>query len=143
MYAVTQQGVFYYQPNLFMRFQKTPVDFIGLPILTFLMKKISGDHRLEVAEAAGHPNIASAPLIMLTVLDLEMTRPPGKDDLSGEGDRRFWYFEAGASAHNVLMEATSWGLSAAVFPPADAAAVQSLLQLDETYLPLFVIPVGH
>lgn len=143
MYAVTSQGIFYYQPNLFMRLQKTPVDFIGLPILTFFMKKISGDHRLEVAEATGHSGIASAPLIMIIVLDVEMTRPPGKDDLSTEGNRRFWYFEAGASAHNVLMEATSWGLSAAVFPPADAAAIQSLLQLDETSLPLFIMPVGQ
>lgn len=143
MYAMTEQGIFYYQPNLFMRFQKTPIDFIGLPILTFLMKKISGDHRLQVAEAAAQPTIASAPLILLLVLDLEMTRPAGKDDLSNESARRFWYYEAGASAHNVLLEAASWNLSAAVFPPIDATAIQSLLKLDENFLPLFIVPVGR
>ncbi len=143
MYPVTKQGIFYYQPNLFIKFQKVPVDFLGLPILTFLVKKISGDHRFEVAEAASHPLAASAPLIILIVLDLEMTRPTGKDDLSDEIYRRFWYYEAGASAHNVLLEATSWNLSASIISPTNALAIQSLLQLDENFFPLFIIPVGR
>jgi len=143
MYAVTQHGVFYYQPNLFMRLQKVPVDFVGLPILTFLVKKLSGDHRLKVAEAADDPVVASAPCIILSVLDVEMTRPAGKDDLSDEIYRRFWYYEAGASAHNVLLEATSWNLSATIIPPTDPLALQSLLHLDETFIPLFIIPVGR
>jgi len=143
MYAVTKHGVFYYQPNLFMRLQKVPVDFVGLPILTFLVKKLSGDYRLNVAEAAADPSVVSAPCIILIVLDIEMTRPPGKDDLSDEICRRFWYYEAGASAHNVVLEATSWNLSAAIIPPTDPLALQSLLHLDENFLPLFIIPVGR
>jgi nitroreductase len=143
MYAVTEKGIFYYQPNLLVKLNRVPVDFIGLPILTYFVKKISGDFRLEVAEASTLPLIASAPLIILTVLDLDMTRPAGRDDLSDEVYRRFWYFEAGASAHNVLLEATAWNLSATIVLPVDIPALQSVLQLDEDFLPFFLIPVGR
>jgi len=143
MYAVTEKGIFYYQPNLLVKFNKFQVDFIGLPILTYLVKKISGDYRQEIAEASALPSISSAPLIILSVLDLDMTRPAGKDDLSGEINRRFWYFEAGASAHNVLLEATAWNLSATIVPPLDTLSLQSILQLNEDFLPLFLIPVGR
>jgi nitroreductase len=143
MYAVTEKGIFYYQPNLFVMFGKYPVDFLGMPVLTFLAKKISGDHRLEIAEASAQPSIASAPLIILTVLDVNKTRPAGADDLSAEMYRRFWYFEAGASAHNVLLEATAWDLSAAIVLPTDTLALQSILSVDENLVPLFIIPVGQ
>ena len=143
MYAVTQKGIFYYQSNLLVKFNTYQVDFIGLPILTYLVKKISGDYRNQIAEASALPSIASAPLIILSVLDLDMTRPAGKDDLSGEINRRFWYFEAGASAHNVLLEATAWNVSAAIVLPVDSLSIQSVLHLGEEVLPLFLIPVGQ
>jgi hypothetical protein len=114
-----------------------------MPIMSFLVKRTSGDHRLELAEASAQPSIASAPLIIVSVLDLEMTRPAGRDDLSAEMYHRFWYFEAGASAHNVLLEATGWNLSATIVLPIDTITFQSLLQLDENNRPLFVIPVGR
>jgi len=143
MYAVTEKGIFYYQPNLLMKFKTFQVDFIGLPILTYLVKKISGDYRQEIAGSSALPSIASAPLILAIALDVDMTRPPGKDDLSGEINRRFWYFEAGAAAHNVLLEATAWNLSATIVFPIDAFALQSVLELDEDVLPLLLIPTGR
>jgi nitroreductase len=143
MYAVTEKGIFYYQPNLLVKLSTYPVDFLGLPVLTFLSKKISGDHRLEIAEASNRPSIASAPLIILSVLDLEKTRPSGRDDLSAEIYRRFWFYEAGASTHNVLLEATAWNLSAAIVLPTDTLALQSILSVDENFVPLFIIPVGR
>jgi len=143
MYAVTEKGIFYYQPNLLVKLITNPVDFLGMPIMSFLVKRTSGDHRLELAEASAQPSIASAPLIIVSVLDLEMTRPAGRDDLSAEMYHRFWYFEAGASAHNVLLEATGWNLSATIVLPIDTITFQSLLQLDENNRPLFVIPVGR
>jgi nitroreductase len=143
MYAVTKEGIYYYQPNFFMRFQKTPIDFLGLPILTFWTKKNTGDYRVSLANATSEASISSAPLLIVMVLDVDMTRPPNKDDLSSETNRRFWYFEAGASTHNVALEATSWGLSTKIIIPQDGAEIQSLLQLDETYLPLFVVPIGR
>jgi len=143
MYAVTENGVFYYQPNLLMKFNRYQIDFIGLPILTYLVKKISGDYRGEIAEVSSLPSVASAPLIIVLVLDLDMTRPPGKDDLSGDDARRFWFFEAGASVQNVLLEAAAWDISTAIALPEDTLALQSVLQLDEKFLPLFLLPVGR
>lgn len=143
MYAITSKGIFYYQPNLLVKFNKYQVDFIGLPILTYLAKKISGDHRQEIAATSALPSIASAPLMIVVVLDLDMTRPAGKDDLSGDLYRQFWYFEAGASAHNVLLEATAWNRSATMVLPVNPLALQSLMRLDETLLPLFILPVGE
>jgi len=143
MYAVTEKGIFYYQPNLFVILNKVPIDFLGLPVLTYLQKILSGDHRQEVASASAQPSMASAPLMILSILDLDMTRPAGKEDLSGEDYRCFWYFEAGASAHNVLLESTAWNLSATIVLPVDAPALQSLLQVDENSLPLFLIPIGR
>jgi len=143
MYTVTEKGISYYQPNLLVKFNKYQVDFIGLPILTYLAKKISGDHRQEIAEASAQPSIASAPLIILVILDIDMTRPAGKDDLSGELFRQFWYFEAGASAYNVLLEATAWNRSAAIVLPVDTLALQSIMELDENLFPLFLLPVGE
>jgi hypothetical protein len=143
IYTVTEKGVFYYQPNLLVKFNRYQVDFIGLPILTYLAKKISGDYRGEVAEASSLPSMASAPLIIVIVLDLDMTRPPGKDDLSGEDARRFWFFEAGASTQNVLLEATAWNISTVIVLPTDTLLLQSVLQLDEGFLPLFLLPVGR
>jgi hypothetical protein len=143
MYAVTEKGIFYYQPNLLVKFTKFPVDFLGMPVLTYMLRKIAGDHRLEVAQTSAQPSIASAPLIILLVLNLNETRPAGADDLSAEIYRRFWYYEAGASAHNVLLEATAWNLSATIVLPTDTLALRSVLKLDEDYVPLFIIPVGH
>ncbi|MFA5102189.1 MAG: nitroreductase family protein [Candidatus Thermoplasmatota archaeon] len=143
IYAITDKGIFFYQPNLLVKFNRVPVDFIGLPILTFLVKKISGDYRSEVAEASVLPSISTAPLILLPILDLDRTRPPGGDDLSDDIYRCFWYYEAGACAHNVLLEATAWNLSATIVLPRNVSALQSILQVDEDLIPLFLIPVGR
>lgn len=143
IYLVTEKGVYRYQPNLLTNFIGVPVDIIGFPILTFLLKIISGDHRQEIAYASSQPVIASAPLILVSILDLKMTRPAGGDDLSGEQARRFWYYENGASAHNVLLEAAAWDLSADIVLPTDITAIRSLLRLNETSVPLLLVSVGE
>jgi nitroreductase len=143
MYAATEKGIYFYQPNLLVQFGNFPIDFLGMPVITYLAKKISGDHRQEIANASTQPSIASAPLIILTFLDVNKTRPAGADDLSAEQYRRFWYFEAGAAAHNVLLEATAWNLSAAIVLPADIVSLQSILSVNKDSVPLFIIPVGR
>jgi nitroreductase len=143
IYAVTENGVYRYQPNLFTNLISVPVDILGFPILTFLVKIKAGDHRQEVAQASSQPAIASAPLIILSILDLDMTRSDGGDDFSGELYQRLWYFETGASAHNVLLEAAAWNLSANIVLPTDASAIRSLLRLNETSVPLLLVPVGE
>lgn len=143
MYAMTEKGIYYYQPNLLVKLGKFPVDFLGMPVLTFLSKKVNGDHRSELAAASAQPSVASAPLIILITLDVNKTRPAGYDDLSAEIHRRFWYYEAGASTHNILLEATAWDLSAAIVLPTDTPAIQSLLSVNENIVPLFIVPVGQ
>lgn len=143
MYAVTEKGIYYYQPNLLTQLGKFPIDYLGMPVLTFLSRKVAGDHRQEIALASAEPAIASAPLLLLMVLDLNKTRPDGHDDFSAEIYHRFWYYEAGASTHNILLEATTWGLSANIVVPTDTSALQSILSVNEYFIPLFIVPVGR
>jgi len=114
------------------------VDFFGLPIVTFMMKIKNGDMREEIAQALSEPGIASAPLLIIPVLDLEMAK-----ELSGEYCWRFWYYEAGASAHNVLLEATAWDLSANIVFPTDIDSIRSILGLNDDFVPMLVVPVGR
>ncbi|MBN1280441.1 MAG: nitroreductase family protein [Candidatus Thermoplasmatota archaeon] len=147
IYVVTEKSISYYQPNLLIKVNtlinvSAPIDFIGLPILTYLRVVKAGDHRTELAAASAEPTISSAPAILVIVLDVERTRPQWHDDLSGEQFRQFWYFEAGASTHNVLLEATAWDLTSTIVLPRDTGAIQSLLRLPDECLPLFLMPVG-
>jgi len=142
MYAVTESGIYKYNPNLLTKLYSFPVDYFGIPIVTFLLKLQYGDHRSEIAQASSLPAIASAPLSIIIVLDVDMTRPEGYDDLSGEWARCFWYYEAGASAHNIMLEATSLDFSSNIAFPTDVDTIGSLLKLKEECIPLFIVPVG-
>ena len=133
MYAVTKSGIYRYIPGIL------DFDKWGFPIVTFLMKIRRGDKRAEIAQAS-QPFVASAPLVIISVLDIKKTNQ--WDDLSGEELRWIWYYEAGASAYNVLLEATSWDLSANIVTITDTAAIRSILRLNENYLPLLIVPVG-
>ena len=133
MYAVAETGVYRYIPGLLDIYRW------GLPIVTYLLKTRMGDHRVEIADAS-QSSIATAPLLIVSVLDVEKTNQ--WDDLSGPEIRWIWHYEAGASAHNVLLEATAWDLSAAIVPVHDVTAVQVALGLDDNFLPLYIVPVG-
>jgi len=142
IYAVTESGIYKYYPNILTRFYPFPVDYLGIPIVTFMLKIKHGDHRSEIAQASSQPSIASAPLLIITVLDLDMTRPEGYDDFSGEIYRRLWYYESGASAHNIMLEATTLNLTSNIVLPTDTDTIGSLLNLNEVCIPLFIVPVG-
>jgi hypothetical protein len=65
------------------------------------------------------------------------------DDLSHENQRWIWYYEAGAAAHNVLLQATSRGLNGNILTINDKDAICSLLKLNpEKFDPMLVVPVG-
>ena len=144
IYAVTEEGIYRYYPNVltdilinYLHITSVPVDFFGLPIVTFLMKSRNGDFRKDIAQLSSQPNIASAPLIIIPVLDLEMAK-----ELSIESARRFWYYEAGATAHNIMLETTAWDLSAKIIYPVDSSSIRSVLQLTENYIPVLITPIG-
>jgi len=134
MYAITESGIYRYIHGM-MKYDRW-----GLPVVTFLAKVANGDMRDEIARAS-QSFIASAPLLIISVLDIQKTIM--WDDLSDEKYRYCWYYEAGASAHNVLLQATSLGLKGNIVPIEDKDSICSILGLDnEQFDPLLIVPVG-
>ena len=127
MYAVTKSGIYRYIHGIF------SCDIWGLPIVSFILKIRNGDKREEIAQAS-QPFVASAPFLIISVLDIGRTNQ--WDDLSAEKFRWIWYYEAGASAHNVLLQAKAWNLTANIALITDTESVRSLLRLNDNYLPL-------
>ncbi len=145
IYVVTEEGVYRYYPNIltdflvnFLHIINAPVDYFGLPIITFMKQTLQQDMRNSISQLCDQPNIASAPLFIIPVLDLEMAK-----ELSSESAKRFWYYEAGAVAHNVLLEATVWDLSAKIISPVDSTTIRSLLQLPDSNIPTLILPIGE
>jgi nitroreductase len=145
IYAVTEEGIYQYYPNIltdilvnFLGIINAPVDYFGLPIVTFIKQTLNQDVRSDIAQYSNQIEIASAPLLIIPVLDLEMAK-----ELSIESARRFWYYEAGAVAHNVLLEATAWDLSAKIIYPVDSTNLCSVLELPEDNIPMLIIPIGE
>lgn len=144
MYTVTKSGVYRYFPNVYNPFVFMNNTNFPYPVMTFLKKVSGGDHRAEVAQASSQPALASAPLTIISVLDKEKTIPSGNEfNLSGPAYLWIWNYEAGASAYNVLLEATAWNLSASIIHPTDINALRSVLKLNENFEPLLVVPVGE
>jgi hypothetical protein len=114
-----------------------PVDFFGLPIVTFLNRIKQGDFRSDISEIISQPNLSNAPLMIVPVLNLENAK-----ELAFESAIRFWFYEAGASAHNIMLESTAWNLSSRIIYPIDADSVNNILQLDDNYIPSILIAVG-
>ena len=133
MYAVTKSGIYRYIHGIF------SCDIWGLPIVSFILKIRNGDKREEIAQDS-QPFVASAPFLIISVLDIGRTNQ--WDDLSAEKFRWIWYYEAGASAHNVLLQAKAWNLTANIALITDTESVRSLLRLNDNYLPLFIVPIG-
>jgi nitroreductase len=140
IYAITQTGVYRYQPNLLNAFlnmfSNFSVDYIGLPVITYLLKIRPGDNRARLATASSLPSLATAPLTLIMVLNKAKTGTTGDQYL------RFWYLEAGASAHTVMLEATALGLHTNIATPTDAPAIRSLLHLNDQFMPLLIVPIG-
>ena len=88
-----------------------------------------------------NPSIDSSPFIIIPVLDdLKANR---WDDLSGEEFRWLWYYDASASAYNVLLEATAQDASGNIVFPEDFTTIESLLRLNEDQIPLLIVPVSQ
>jgi len=141
VYTVTKSGISRYIPNIADTLYGKVQGMRSWPQITFLWRFVFGDKRATVA-AASESFVASAPLILLLVLDYDQL-----DKLGFPLHEYFipWamYYEAGASIHNVLLEATAWDLSGNVAPITDKASICNLLRLDmERFEPMFAIPVG-
>ena len=107
-----------------------------------MMKIINGDHREEPAQSCSEPSLASAPLSIISILDIERTRPEGYDDFSSEELRWLWYYEAGSCAQNTMLVASAWDLTGNIEEISIQEKTRSLLRLNDNFIPLFVMPVG-
>jgi nitroreductase len=137
IFAVTKNGVFRYQPNILTKIFTVPVDFLGLPILTYLWMTRYGDKRGEIANASSLPAINSAPLSIIMVLDLDLAK-----DLSSEELHKFWYYEAGAAAHNIMLEAAVLGFKSNIAYPTNQGSIINILKLNNRQFPLLIVPLG-
>ena len=136
IYAITASGIYKYQPNLLTMFSGYSADFIGLPIVTFLYKIRSGDIRAELAAASSLPSISTAPLSIIMVLNWEKTKDAGQQYLP------FWFFEAGAAAQNIMLEAAALGFRSNIVFPTEHTILLLLLKLTDGEAPLLITSIS-
>jgi len=144
VYVITKEGVFRYYPNIlidiiskYLSILNAPVDFFGLPIISFLSQVKSGDFRSDLADITSYSDLEDAPLIIIPVLNLENAK-----ELAIESAMRFWFYEAGASAHNIMLESTALSLSSKIIYPIPYDSINDLLGLNVNYIPSIVIAIG-
>ncbi|MCP4717041.1 MAG: hypothetical protein GY868_18090 [Deltaproteobacteria bacterium] len=139
MYVVMDDGIYKYCAfsNL-----KIP----GQPVVDYLVKVVEGDKREALAQACSRPALAAAPLSIISIMDvanIQSSMDNVEKSTPIEQYWPYWYFVAGASAHNMLLEATALQLAGMMTYPDDPAALLSVLGLnDETLQPLLVVSVG-
>ena len=143
MYAVTSSGIYRYVPNLYDPIYGLLRNRWNLPIFPLLLKYKDGDFRKVLGLVSSDPAIASAPLCIITVLDLRRANHIFFDDYSGEEFWYLWYYDSGSAAQNVLLEATAWNLTGNIVFPIDTDALSSLLTLPNRYVPLVIIPISE
>jgi nitroreductase len=137
IYAITKSGIFRYFPHILHLNPYSDNSYYStnweLPVISFLIPIRLGDYRLEISEASSQPDISSAPLIIIPVLP-----NPSVYTVSW-----YWYYEAGSSAHNIMLESTILDLHAGIVKPNDLFSIKSILRLNEDSLPLILVPVGE
>ncbi|MCK5458770.1 MAG: nitroreductase family protein, partial [Thermoplasmatales archaeon] len=138
---VKESGIYRYFPNFYNPLYGLLKNIWFLPVIPFMLKIKQGDHRSEIAQASSNPSIDSSPFIIIPILD--DSKANRWDDLSGEEFRWLWYYDASASAHNVLLEATAQGLTGNIVFPTDNNVIESLLKLKEDQFPLLIVPVSE
>jgi len=109
------------------------------PALHALALHLSGDRRMELADAALDQDwIAAAPLVLVFAAVFQRTTRK-----YGERGVRYVHIEVGHAAQNACLMASSLGLGSVTVGAFDDAAVQALLQLPESEAPLYLLPVGR
>ncbi len=137
IFAVTSSGILFYEANLLSRLFHLQADIVGIPVVSYMVKIKRGDFRSSLAEASSLPALSDAPLIIVVVLDLELAK-----DLSGVWAYPFWFYEGGAAAHNIMLEATALELTSTIASFTDDEAVRSLFGVNESKVPLVAVPVS-
>ena len=108
---------------------------VGSHSLTLRHKE---DMRLELARAAlGEESIYEAPLDIVICAVYERT-------LSSYGERgkRYVHMEVGHAGQNIYLQATTLALATVAIGAFYDEQVRNVLQLEEQYKPLYIMPVG-
>lgn len=138
IYAITSTGIFRYFPHILHLNPYSDNPYFSsnwkFPVISFLFPIRFGDYRDEIAHASSKTNIKTAPLILVSVLPLSSLYSPFT---------WAWYYEAGASAYNVMLESTILDLHSDIVIPTDLASIKSILRLIDDSLPLIIVPVGR
>jgi hypothetical protein len=140
IYVASADGIYKYYPNVLIElfsFISAPVDRLGFPVVSFMKKVSDEDIRIDLSQSFDHNEVSTASTVIIPVLNLNKAK-----ELSVDSAQRFWYYEAGAVAQNVLLEAASWDLSTQIIYPIDTNEVRLLLNLNEDMIPLVLLPVG-
>lgn len=137
IYLVTSSGIYRYIHGL------RHIDRFGLPIISFLWKIRSGDHRDKIAELS-ESYVKEAPVSIISVLNIKHTEKRGLrgDDFSSEENRWIWYYESGSCAQNSILSANVWGLSGSIAEISNKTKARSLLRLNDDFVPIFVMSFG-
>jgi len=103
-----------------------------------LTRRHEEDMRLELARAAlGEEAIYEAPVDIVICAVYERT-------LSSYGDRgqRYVHMEVGHAGQNIYLQAAALGLATVAIGAFYDEQVRNVLQLEEQYKPLYIMPVG-
>jgi len=96
------------------------------------------DMRLELARAAlGEESIYEAPLDIVICAVYERTLGRYSDR-----GRRYVHIEVGHAGQNIYLQATALGLATVAIGAFYDEQVRNVLQLEEQYKPLYIMPVG-
>lgn len=116
MYVVNKTGIYTYQSE------------------SHEMNEIkNGKYREKIANVSSD-FISNASLMIIPVLNISKVN---------ENYLWAWYYEAAASAHNILLESTALNLSANIIHNTNPKGICSLFQLNpDKWLPMFIVPIG-
>jgi SagB-type dehydrogenase family enzyme len=90
------------------------------------------------AAALGQSAVGDAPVVIVIVVKPEVVAVK-----YGGRAERYCMLEAGHVAQNILLAAVALDLGAVTIGAFDDGSIRAVLGLDERYLPLYLIPVGH
>jgi nitroreductase len=133
IFTVTSNGMYWYIPGI------RNNDPFGLPIVTFLWKRMSNDIRSSLAEVTDSI-VEDAPISFIITLNIRDTID--WDDLSDPALRWVWTYEVGACVQNLLLDTNAWDFTIKIVPIEKSDYVNQILRLNENYDPFVIISIG-
>ncbi len=103
-----------------------------------LTRRHKEDMRLELAKAAlGEESIYKSPVDIVICAVYERTL-----SIYGDKGERYVHMEVGHAGQNIYLQAAALGLATVAIGAFYDEQVRNVLQLEEQYKPLYIMPVG-